>query len=109
MRILTRKQLEYLEKLKERNTQLVRCGEDLEKAREMWYQGLSNPMSSAERKMRERIRINALKAMLDLDLVGKAGILPDRKLRKQGVCNIVDMFDDVCRFMLIKMVAEKNE
>ena len=106
MRIFSKKELEYLEKLKQRNAQLIR-GEDLtEKSkRELFYQGLSNPMNAAERKMRQRIRDKVSIAIVDLVLAGCAGVVPDKKLRKQGVRDVSGIFDDVRTYMLLQMVC----
>ena len=109
MRIFSKKELAYLEKLKERNAQLIR-GKDLtEKSeRELFYHGLSNHVSDNERKMRQRIRDKVSMAIVDLVLAGCAGVVPDKKLRKQGVREVSGIFDDVRTYMLLQMACGEN-
>jgi len=109
MRFLTRKEREYLERLKQRNSLLLKEEKDQTKLDRLWHEGLSNPTSPTERQMRRRIRRKAIAAMFDLVLVGNAGVLPDQKLRKQGVKSVAGMIDDIDNFMIIRMVAEKDE
>jgi hypothetical protein len=110
MRIFSKKELAYLEKLKERNAQLIR-GKDLTEAseRELFYQPLSNPMAVNERKIRQRIREKAVMAIADLVLAGCAGVVPDKKLRKQGVRDVSGIFDEVRTYMLLQMVCGERE
>ena len=109
MRIFSKKELAYLEKLKERNAQLIH-GKDLTETskRELFYQCLSNPMNAAERKMRQRIRDKVSMAIVDLVLAGCAGVVPDKKLRKQGVREVSGIFDDVRTYMLLQMACGEN-
>lgn len=105
MKVLTRKQRKYLEELKQRNIKLIKetnFGAEHEK-------GLSTPMTATERKMRQRIRKNVIKAMFDIALVGNAGLLPDRKLKKQGVKSIDGMLEDVHNSMILEMVCEARK
>jgi hypothetical protein len=62
-------------------------------------------MSPSERKMRQRIRKNSMTAMFDLVLIGNAGVLPDLKLRKQGVQSIPGMLGQIQDVMILRMVA----
>jgi hypothetical protein len=97
LRILTKKEREYLEKLAQRNIQLPR-----EAKSELWFQGLSVPMAPGERQIRRRIRKKAITALFDLDLVGSAGVLPSRKIRKQGARSVVGMLDQIGFAMILR-------
>ena len=103
MKALSRKQRQYLERLRDRNAQLIPQGNQGKKGD--WFQGLSTPMSPAERKMRQRIRRNCISAMFDLVLVGNAGVLPDLKLRKEGVTSISSMLSKISDSMILRMVT----
>jgi len=90
MRVFTRNEREYLEKLKRRNVVLVR--EKNPDRHKLFCKGLSVPMSATERKMRERIRRKALLACIDLVLAEAAGVFPNRKL---GVKNLQGLMEKV--------------
>lgn len=62
-------------------------------------------MTSAERKNRSRIRKNAIAAMFDLVLVGNAGVLPNRGLKKEGVTGVPGMVASIQNHMLLQMVT----
>ncbi len=104
LRVFTRKELEYLNKLKERNSRLLE-EKDQRMQEKHWYQGLSNNMSPNERQMRRRIRRKAITALIELALVGVSGLLPDRKLRKKGINSIVEMLKDFHTYMLIEIAC----
>ena len=65
-------------------------------------------MSAGERKMRERIRKKVFLACLDLSLAGLSGVVPDKKLLKEGVKSVVQMLEDVNQHILMEMVAGKT-
>lgn len=96
MKVLTRKQREYLEKLKIRNAKLAQLEP------ERWFSGLSNPMAPSERKMRQRIRKNCFAAIIDLSLVGLAGVMPDQACRKLGIGSVSDLLRGVNLQMIVR-------
>jgi hypothetical protein len=80
MRALTRKELEYINILMQRNRSLLKGGNP--EAHKTFYQPLERPVSVKERKMRQRIRRKALTMAFDLARIYAAGILPYQKGEK---------------------------
>jgi hypothetical protein len=97
------KQRQYLQKLRDRNAQLIPGGDQGRDG--VWFEGLSRPMSPAERKMRQRIRRNSISAMFDLVLVGNAGVLPGPDQRKEGVTCVSGMLAQASDAMILRMVT----
>lgn len=107
MRFLTHRQHVYLEELKRRRSEILRqvpVG-DPSSCRSV---NLSDPMNPKERKMRQRIRKNAMRALYDLALIGIVGLLPDKKLKQKGARTLSGMLSDIDTFMIIEMVADKK-
>ena len=101
-----------MEKLRNRNAQLIRECKDLtgiETLRNLWYKGLSTPLSVNERKMRQRIRDKAYIAIADLALAQCAGVIPDKKALKKGILDIVDLVSEIKSAMLLQMVVGQDK
>jgi hypothetical protein len=107
---LTRRELEYIQRLLERNRRLIR--ERPANARELFYKGLEEPMSASERKMRERIRRKAFRLAYDLARIYMAGILPYQKGENdpfRGAKSAEVLVGRIEDFLTCLMIAETRE
>ena len=107
MRVFTKREREYLERLKRRNVMLVR--ESSPDSHKLFYKGLSVLMSASERKMRERIRRKALLACFDLVLAEAAGVFPHKKLGVKSIQRLMDKVEMASWFKAFEKLQGKGD
>lgn len=106
-RILTGKEIEYLEKLRDRNIEARK--QRLPNLDRLFHKGLTKPMLARERKKRERIRRKGVQMLHALSLIESAGVLPSGKQRKQGRETIGHMYEDVRLYKKLRMIEDRKK